>query len=179
MKLKLFLFLTFFLLATPFLAQSSDNIEFSSLANKKYAHVLVEKVISADTIRLESGEKIKLIGLKAPRPPKREKVEMDKNGFIVEPEDSNPSTSVEEDAFNFTKSLIEGKYVRLEFDAQRTTSTLETFAYVYLDDLFVNAEILKQGFANLQIAAPNLKYSDLFRAAYREARTEKRGLHNE
>jgi len=40
-------------------------------------------------------------------------------------------------------------------------------------------EILKQGFANLQIAAPNLKYSDLFRAAYREARTEKRGLHNE
>ena len=174
-KFILLLLTSFLLITSAVIAASADDSYFAS--TKKYDHVLVERVVSADTIILEGGEKIKLIGLKAPRPPRRDKQEYDKYGFVVEP--SNPITPMEEQAFDFVKSLLEEKYVRLEFDAQKKTDTLETFAYVYLDDLFVNTEILRQGFADLQIAAPNLEYADLLRSAYREARTEKRGLHND
>ena len=176
MKLRpIFLSLTYFFLTASVLI-AADDIYFPS--TQKYEHVLVEKVLGTDTIRLESGEKVKLIGLKAPEPPRREKQELDRYGFIVEPPEK-PITPIEEQAFAFAKNLLEGKYVRLEFDTQKKSRELHTFAYVYLDEVFVNAEILRQGFAYLQIAAPNLKYSELLRSAYREARTEKRGLHNE
>ncbi len=41
---------------------------------------------------------------------------------------------------------------------------------------FLNAEILRQGFANLSIRPPNMKFAKELREAYREARAEKRGL---
>jgi endonuclease YncB( thermonuclease family) len=47
------------------------------------------------------------------------------------------------------------------------------------NELFVNAEILRQGFAFLQIRPPNTKYSKELREAYTEARLEKRGLQGE
>jgi endonuclease YncB( thermonuclease family) len=158
---------------------AQDDITFTS--TKTYDRVLVERVVNAGTIVLEGGEKIKLIGLKALAAPRRAKMDYDEKGFIVVPEHVNPVTSVDEEAFEFAKHLLEGKMVRLEFDAQKKTENFETLAYVYLVDknTFVNAEILRQGFASLQIAAPNLKYAEPLRAAYREARAEKKGLHNE
>jgi len=154
----------------------ADDIYFSS--TQKYEHVLVEKVLNTNTIILQGGEKVKLIGLKALEPPRKERTERDEFGFIAElPED--PISSLEEQAFSFAKNLLEGKHVRLEFDVRKKTSELHTCAYIYLDELLVNAEFLRQGFAHLQIAAPNLKHSELLRAAYREAREEKRGIHNE
>jgi len=50
-------------------------------------------------------------------------------------------------------------------------------AYVYLKDgTFVNAEIVKQGYASLMTFPPNVKYADLFLKLYQEARKNKRGL---
>jgi len=52
-------------------------------------------------------------------------------------------------------------------------------AYAYLKDesrTFVNAEIIKQGYASLMTIPPNVKYADLFAKLYREAREFKRGL---
>src|SRR5205085_1298122 len=100
----------------------------------KYDHVRVEKILSTDTIVLEDGEKVKLIGLKAPSAPRRKPIKYDKNGFVVDPEETNPVTSVEQQAFDFVKSLLEGKYVRLEFDEQKSNENLRTLAYVYLTD---------------------------------------------
>jgi len=42
---------------------------------------------------------------------------------------------------------------------------------------FVNAEILRQGYANLSFDPRLRKYNDKLQKAYREAREEKRGLH--
>ncbi|MDI6606193.1 MAG: thermonuclease family protein, partial [Candidatus Omnitrophota bacterium] len=50
-------------------------------------------------------------------------------------------------------------------------------AYVYLEDgTFVNAQILKQGYASLMTIPPNVKYAELFLKLYREARENRRGL---
>ena len=152
-----------------------DDYGFASL-NKENQKVI--RVIRADTIILENNEKIRLIGIKAPEPPPKREVETDKFGFIIEPD--NPLTPVEERAFNFAKFLLEGQTVRLEFDIQRRDKNFRTLAYVFLEDgTLVNAEIVRQGFAHLQIRPPNTKYADLLREAYQEARREKRGLQGE
>ena len=50
-------------------------------------------------------------------------------------------------------------------------------AYVYLEDgTFVNAELVKQGFAQVATYPPNVKYVDLFQRLQKETQAEKRGL---
>ncbi|MGB4520658.1 MAG: thermonuclease family protein [Candidatus Omnitrophota bacterium] len=50
-------------------------------------------------------------------------------------------------------------------------------AYAYLKDgTFVNAEIVKQGYASLMTIQPNTKYADLFLKLYQQARENKKGL---
>lgn len=141
-----------------------------------YTNVLIERVIQADRVVLSTGEKVRLIGIRAPEPPPKEKVERNEFGFVIEPP-VTPETAIEEQAIRLARELMEKQRVRLEFDIQKKSESYETLAYVFLEDgRMVNTEILRQGLANLQLQAPNLKYEELFRAAYREARQEKRGL---
>jgi micrococcal nuclease len=80
-------------------------------------------------------------------------------------------------SYEFTKKLVEGKRVRLEFDAERHDRYKRILAYVYLEDgTFVNAEIVAQGYASLLTYPPNVKYADLFLKLYQLARENKRGL---
>ena len=75
----------------------------------------------------------------------------------------------------FTKGLVEGKTVRLEFDVEKRDKYKRLLAYVYLPDgTFVNAEIVKQGYASLMTYPPNVKYADEFRRLYRRRGTKTR-----
>ena len=153
----------------------------------KYQDVLVSDVYSPDTIELESGEKIRLIGLRASDNLKKRKksIEYDEDGNVIEHEPDAEEvavTPIEEQALKYITNLLLGKRVRLEFDDQKKTDHYDaTFAYVYLieNNTFVNLEILRQGFAFLQIIPPNMKFAEELRAAYRQAREERRGLQNE
>ncbi len=50
-------------------------------------------------------------------------------------------------------------------------------AYVYLEDgTFVNAELVRQGYAQLLTIPPNVKHADLFVQLQKEAREAGRGL---
>lgn len=165
-------------------AETNFQVFFQDKA--KYQDVLVSGVHSPDTIELLSGEKIRLIGLRASDNLKKRKksVEYDETGNVIENEPDAEDvafTPVEEQALKYTSDLLLGKHVRLEFDDQKKTDDYATFAYVYLieNNTFVNTEILRQGFALLQIIPPNMKFAEELRAAYREAREERRGLQNE
>jgi micrococcal nuclease len=81
-------------------------------------------------------------------------------------------------AYMFTKNLVVNKRVSLEFDVKKYDRYGCLLAYAYLKDngLFVNAEIIKQGYASLMAISPNVKYADLFKKLYREARENRRGL---
>ena len=169
----------FFLTTTTSFAQSNLDIFFKN--DQQYKNVIVTKVISADTIALDSGERIRLIGIKSPEfYQEKKKIERDDHGFVIEDKPS-PEIPIEQQAFEFAQDLLEGKHVRLEFDSEKKNDKFQTFAYVFLleDGLFVNAEIIRQGYANLQIQPPNTKYEQELRDAYREARTEQRGLQSE
>ena len=78
----------------------------------------------------------------------------------------------------FTKKLAEGRRVSLEFDTKKRDKYGRLLAHVFISDsrLFLNAEIIKQGYAEPMIIPPNLKYEEYFRNLYYEARKNKRGL---
>jgi len=172
--------LVFTLLVTGlglYVCPASGAQEFFRSTDPIYQKIIVMNVVSAQLIRLENGENIRLIGLKAPfARPKREKQLFDQFGFEIEPH--HPSTSFSVEAFEYVRDLLEGQTVRLEFDRQKKDDNFHLFAYVYLktNDLFVNAQIIRMGYADLQISPPNTKYADTLREAYQEARREKRGL---
>jgi micrococcal nuclease len=81
------------------------------------------------------------------------------------------------ESYAFTKKIAEGKRVRLEFDVERRDRYKRILAYVYLSDgTFLNAAIIEQGYASVMTYPPNVKYADLFRKLYTDARQNRRGL---
>lgn len=120
----------------------------------------VKRVIDGDTLHLTNGEKVRLIGVNTP-------------------ETKHPRKPVEyfgKEADLFTKKMVEGKEVRLEFDWQRRDKYGRLLAYVYLTDGgFLNAEIIKQGYGFAYTKYP-FKYLDEFRKYEKEASENRRGL---
>jgi micrococcal nuclease len=95
------------------------------------------------------------------------------------PETVHPLKPVEyfgKEASGFTKHIVEGKIVRLEYDWQKRDKYGRLLAYVYLEDgTLLNAEIIKRGYGFAHTKYP-FKYIDEFRQYEREARENKKGL---
>lgn len=158
--------------------RAQTNIPALGKNTEKYTDVVVAEVLRGDTIRLESGETIKLIGVRAfGNPARKKKTSRDEYGFVVK-ETIDLEVPWEAQAQEFVQELLEGQHVRLEFDAVQKDDEYKTLAYVFLVDgnVFANARILERGFADLQIQAPNLKYAQQLRDAYREGRAYSHGI---
>lgn len=139
-----------------------------------YNDVLVKRVIDGDTIQLESGERVRLIGIDTPEMHESEKLYRDSQRTK---QDIATIKELGRRAYLFTKNLVEGKRVTLEFDLEKRDKYNRLLAYIYLKDgTLVNAEIVKQGYASLMTIPPNVKYADLFLKLYQEARNNRRGL---
>lgn len=126
----------------------------------------VLRVIDGDTFRISDGtskgRSIRLIGVDAP-------------------ESNNSRNKVRhalgDEATAYLQKLIGGKIVRLEFDIDRTDRYGRTLAYVYLaDGTFVNAELIRNGYAAIMTVQPNVKYLDYFLKLERRARNNNKGL---
>jgi micrococcal nuclease len=118
------------------------------------------RVVDGDTIILSNGEKVMLIG-------------------VDTPETVWPNTPVEyygKEASAFTRKMVEGKPVRLEYDWQQRDEYGKLLAYVYLNDgTFLNAEIIKQGYGHAYTRFP-FKYLHEFIQYEKDAREAKKGL---
>jgi micrococcal nuclease len=121
---------------------------------------LVTRVVDGDTIVVAGVGTVRLIG-------------------VDTPETVDPRTPVQffgKEASEFTRRMVGGKVVRLEFDAQGTDKYQRTLSYVYLPDgTFLNAEIVKQGYGHAYVKYP-FKYLDQFRGYERDAQEGRRGL---
>src|SRR3989338_3995279 len=122
--------------------------------------IICVRVIDGDTIVLEGNQKIRLIGVDTPE--------------LHHPK--KPVQYFAKEAKEFTKKMVEGKQIRLEYDWQKKDKYDRTLAYVYLmDGTFLNLEIIKQGYG-FAYTKYSFKYLEQFREAEREARENKRGL---
>jgi len=123
----------------------------------------VARVVAADTLSLSSGEAVRLIGVDTPD-----------TGHAQE-----PLQPPGKEALAFAVQLVEGKKVRLEFDRQRKDKSKRLLAYVYVGDMMLNAELVRQGYAQVVTLPPNVKYQQLLLQLQREAQEAKRGLWGE
>jgi micrococcal nuclease len=125
--------------------------------------VTVTRVIDGDTIVIDSGEKVRLIGVDTPE--------------TVDPK--RPDGCFGKNASEFTKSQLLGKSVRLEKDVSETDKYKRLLRYVWINDVMFNELLVRQGYAQVSTYPPDVKYQDKFLAAQKEARNEKIGLWNE
>ncbi len=122
--------------------------------------VRVAGVIDGDTIVLTNGEKVRYLGIDAPET-KRPKKLPDYCGH---------------EAFAVNRSLVSGKKVSLEFDVEQRDQYGRLLAYVFIRNLFVNAELIRQGYAQVSTYLPNVKYRNFFLKLQRQAIAQDRGL---
>jgi micrococcal nuclease len=120
----------------------------------------VQRVVDGDTLLLGTGERVRLIGVNTP-------------------ETVHSKKAVEafgKEASAFTKGMVEGKLVRLEFDPLSSRRSdgkdrySRTLAYVFLQDTtHLNAEIIRQGYGFAVSSSLPLKYQEEFRRLERES----------
>lgn len=125
----------------------------------------MRRVIDGDTIELADGRLVRYLGIDAPELRRR------KGGrWVRAPEPFS------EAAMAANQRLVEGRRVRLEFDATTQDRFGRLLAYVYAGEVMVNAKLLQEGLARPLVIPPNEKYADSFLALAEEARRARRGL---
>jgi micrococcal nuclease len=157
-----------YLIARSFAPAYSEN------RADKTSYLYVSRVIDGDTIKLSNGERVRLIGIDTPEAYYSDKMARDSRRSG---EDIKTIEAMGRKASEFTKSLVKGKRVRLEYDVDRYDRYGRTLAYVYLEDgTFVNAKIVEAGYAQVMTIPPNVKHADYFLELQRKARADNRGL---
>lgn len=147
----------------------------SSDSNENSA--MVCKVVDGDTLKLCNGEIVRLIGIETPEKYGSEKVSNDSQWLG---KDTETIIKLCKQAYVFTEKLCDSKQINMEFDIDKKDKYGRLLVYAFLNDgTFVNAEIIRQGYAKPVTISPNVKYADLFSKLYQEARENKRGLWNE
>ena len=163
MKKKcLFLFLGIaFIFSLLLLSGQSEEIESVPDFLLDLEQVRINFIYDGDTVRTDTGEKIRLLGVDAPEMNWRE---------------GEPDFYAWE-AFEYTKEILLGQLVYLEYDEVKEDKYGRTLAYLFLaDGTFFNKKLLEKGYARLLLIPPNLKYSDVLREAEESARAAGRGI---
>jgi endonuclease YncB( thermonuclease family) len=81
-----------------------------------------------------------------------------------------------QEATNKNSELVSGKIVRLEKDVSETDDYGRLLRYVYVDDLFVNAELVRLGYAQARAYPPDTKYQSIFISLEQEAKAAHLGI---
>jgi micrococcal nuclease len=122
------------------------------------------RVSDGDTIRvrLASGreERVRYIGVDTPE-----------LAHFGEPEDCYAQRAT---AFN--ARLVSGRTVRLVRDVEPRDRYGRLLAYVYVGDRFVNAELVRAGYAHVLTVPPNVRYAARFTRLAGAARRAGAGL---
>lgn len=116
----------------------------------------VVRVIDGDTLVLENGEKVRLIGIDAP----------EKKG--------NEYFNVQ--STRGLEGLVLGKFVRLERDKTIRGPRGRLLAYLRIDDIFVNRELVRNGYARASPYGKDRRYEAQFAADERLAKAEGLGM---
>jgi micrococcal nuclease len=120
-------------------------------------------VVDGDTIEVEMDGRrhtVRYIGIDTPE--------------VADPR--RPVMCYGEEASRRNRQLVEGRTVLLEKDVSETDRYGRLLRYVWADGVFVNAALVREGYARVYTVPPDVRYAELFRRLEREAREQGRGL---
>jgi micrococcal nuclease len=144
--------------------ESGSPTERRATSNEEPAQrAYVERVIDGDTIEVnfdDHTDEVRYIG-------------------IDTPETVKPGTPVQcfgPQASSFNHRLVEGRAVRLVFDSERRDVYGRLLAYVFVGQRFVNARLVRLGYARTLTIPPNDTHAGLFHRLARDAGLAGRGL---
>ncbi len=131
----------------------SKNCEYGCSRGKcnykpQTTEITVSSVSDGDTIKLSSGETVRLIGINTPE-----------SGYFCSTE-----------ATDKLKDFVLGEEVTLEQDVDDKDQYGRLLRYVHVDDTFVNLEMVRLGLAHKYEYGSNTKYSLQFEQAENEAK---------
>lgn len=135
----------------------------------------VEKVLDGDTIRLDNGDVVRLIGVDTPESSANRKLREDiyKMGLPVREADL---VLLGQAASAFTHALIEGRQCWLEFEKESKDQYGRLLAYVHLEDgRVLNELLIAQGFGKAYLSY-SFRYKKRYILLQTEACLAKRGL---
>lgn len=123
----------------------------------------VIRVVDGDTIVIQSGEKVRYIGMDTP-------------------EMNDPRAAVKyfaQKAKEINANLVLNKIVDIEFDVEKYDKYHRLLAYVYIDKTMINAYLLKEGYAQVLTVPPNIKYEKYFLKLQKYSRENNKGFWGE
>ena len=126
-------------------------------ADGKIIYGKVIKVFDGDTIEIEGGQKVRYIGIDAAEvyPTRR---------------------CFSDESLIKNRELVLGKVVGLEKDISETDKYDRLLRYVYVDDIFINDELTKKGYAKVMTVPPDIKYMNQFVESEKYAKENGLGL---
>jgi len=161
--------------------------------------VKVISVIDGETLQLSNGGKVRLIGIDVPASSKNAKLRDD---IKATGKDAKTLIAAGKNAAKFLRKLIKNEKIGLEYDAkvEEKSGLKWVYVYFYLDPhldmeipetwytelspkegerqlrVFLNATMIREGYAQMKIMPPNVKFQGLFSKLQEEAKEQKRGL---
>lgn len=114
----------------------------------------VQAVIDGDTVVLENGEHVRLIGIDSPE----------------------KGDAFYEEARNKAIELMEGKAVTLEKDVEDKDRYDRSLRYIWCGGAFINAEMVSSGYAISYRYPPNIKYAGTFDQCENSAKSRQLGM---
>lgn len=141
------LILLFFLLSGSFLCQYKLYYPYGYTMKVKVA-----RVIDGDTFVLSDSQHVRMLGIDTP-----ELAHL-----------SYPAEAYSDSAKILTQNLIDGKIIRLTFEGNSFDIFGRLLAYVWLTDIngndsvFVQAELLKKGYARISHYPKGMRYYEIF-----------------
>jgi len=118
---------------------------------------LVVRVIDGDTVELADGRHVRYLGIDTP--------------------ELGEDYGAEASARN--RELVEKKVVELQRGKRDKDEYGRLLRYVYVDGVFVNAELVAQGYAKAYIFDPDERYSQVLVQLEQYAKMKKLGLWNQ
>ena len=116
--------------------------------------VVATRVIDGDTIQISGGDRVRYIGMDTP-------------------ERGQPFYA---EATARNAELVKGKEIRMVKDVSETDRYGRLLRYIYVGDLFVNAELVREGYARAYRYPPDTYYAELFSQLELEAKQAGRGM---
>ena len=126
----------------------------SCSARVKSGESRVVRVIDGDTVDLAGGDRVRYIGIDTPEWNER----------------------LYDEATDQNADLVANRGVRLIKDVSETDRFDRLLRYVYADDILVNAELVREGWARAVRFEPDVAHAECYAALEREAREAKRGI---